>query len=412
MNSWRTNLLFALFIFMIAAFFFSRAMLSMGVIAFAGISFLHNDIKTHLRTFFSSPVLWGMSLLFVLPLISGLWSEDKKEWLSVLRLKLPLLALPLAFAAPFSFSKKQWTIAGYIFIIAVTAGTLWSMSKYMVSIETINASYLKAKSIATPLNNDHVRFSWLVSAAILLCGLMGWQLRKQQRVVSISLLVCAAWFIFYLHILAARTGLFALYIIVLGTAAWLIVSKAKPKYGIAILFLLALLPLSAYWLLPSFQNRIKYIMYDYGYFKEMHYLPGGNDASRVISLRAGWNLLVANPLTGTGTGDISTEVRKWDAVHYPGMLSADMIYPSSEWLIYGLACGWAGVLLFTIIIFLPCFTKRKNNLAWLLLNLTAISGFLFDMGLEVQFGIFIYSFLVLWWWKWLDPQKQIPLTND
>ena len=30
-----------------------------------------------------------------------------------------------------------------------------------------------------------------------------------------------------------------------------------------------------------------------------------------------------------------------------------------------------------------------------------IVGFVFDIGLEVQFGIFIYSFIVLWWWKWL-----------
>lgn len=384
----------------------------MDMIAFVLVSFLHRDPKGHLRTFLSSPVLWGMSLLFVLPLISGIWSEDKKEWLSVLRLKLPLLALPLAFAAPFSFSKKQWNIAGVGFIAVVVAGTLWSMSTYLVSIETINESYLKAKSIATPLNNDHVRFSWLVSATILLCGLLGWQMRKQQKMAVLSLVICATWLIFYLHVLAARTGLFSFYIMVLAAAAWLIVSKAKPKYGIAILLLLVMLPFTAYWLLPSFQNRVKYIMYDYGYFKEMHYLPGGNDASRVISLRAGWNLLLENPLAGTGTGDISNEVKKWDAAHYPGMLPADMIYPSSQWLIYGLTCGWAGVLLFTIIIFLPCFTKRKNNLAWLLLNVTAVSGFLFDMGLEVQFGIFIYSFFVLWWWKWLAPQKQIPLTND
>jgi hypothetical protein len=34
------------------------------------------------------------------------------------------------------------------------------------------------------------------------------------------------------------------------------------------------------------------------------------------------------------------------------------------------------------------------------LNIIAAFSFLFDIGLEVQFGVFIYSFLVLWLWKW------------
>jgi hypothetical protein len=28
-------------------------------------------------------------------------------------------------------------------------------------------------------------------------------------------------------------------------------------------------------------------------------------------------------------------------------------------------------------------------------------SFLFDIGLEAQFGVFVYAFIVLWWWKWL-----------
>jgi len=27
---------------------------------------------------------------------------------------------------------------------------------------------------------------------------------------------------------------------------------------------------------------------------------------------------------------------------------------------------------------------------------------LFDIGLEAQFGVFIYAFMLLWWWKWLS----------
>ena len=134
----------------------------------------------------------------------------------------------------------------------------------------------------------------------------------------------------------------------------------------------------------------------------MHYLPGGNDAARVISVRAGWNLLVQHPLTGLGAGDIRKEVRQWDQTTYPGILESDIIYPSSEWLAYGLMAGWPGLLLFTSIMLLPLFLARgKHRLIWWLLHVTAIAGFIFDIGLEVQFGIFVYAFIVLWWWKWM-----------
>jgi O-antigen ligase len=409
MLSFRLHLLYYSIIGMMASVFFSRALLSIFMIVFVLAAFLHNDLKGHIRRFFSSPLLWSMSLLFVLPLLSGLWSEDKKEWMSIVRLKLPLLLLPLAFAGSFSFSKQQWSILGFVFIALVTAGTLWSMFHYTGNIEAVNASYLKAKSIVTPMANDHIRFSWLVSIAVLLCGWMVWKNKKQDKKILIALVVSGAWLIVFLHLLAARTGLFSLYIMIFITGTLLVVRKAKLMTGVALLLLLLALPLLAYNLFPSFQNRTKYIMWDYGYFKEMHYLPGGNDAARVISMRAGWNILEKNSLYGIGAGDITEATGSWDKEYYPEILESDILYPSSEWLVYGLIAGWPGVLLFTMIMLVPFFTKHNRNLAWWLLHITAAAGFIFDIGLEVQFGVFIYAFVVLWWWKWLD---YLTLNND
>jgi len=78
-HSWRSPIIFILIAVMMAALFFSRAVLSVSMIIFVVVSFFHADIKKHFSNFFSSPLLWGMSLLFFLPLLSGLWSEDKKE---------------------------------------------------------------------------------------------------------------------------------------------------------------------------------------------------------------------------------------------------------------------------------------------------------------------------------------------
>src|SRR5260221_11622631 len=107
-TDWRQVVIFILCALMIVALFLSRAMLASGMILFFFFSFFHRNISEHLRNFFSSPLLWGMSLLFFIPLVSGWWSDDKHQWVNILRIKLPLLVMPLAFAGPIQLSKNQW----------------------------------------------------------------------------------------------------------------------------------------------------------------------------------------------------------------------------------------------------------------------------------------------------------------
>ena len=408
--SWRSPIIFMLIVVMMGALFFSRALLSVSMIVFVAVSFFHRDFKKHFSNFFSSPLLWGMTLLFFLPVISGLWSEDKKEWADIVRIKLPLLFLPLAFAAPVDsywnqLSKKQWDWLAYIFTVLVTAGTCWSMFHYLSDAAAINESYLRAKSIITPLENDHVRFSWLVSVCVLLTGWLCVKKRKENKFTSFFLAVVTVWLIVFLHILAARTGLFSLYIIITGAGLWLFLKQMKWQIGVLLILLLITLPVVAYKTLPTFQNRVKYILYDKSYFEKANYLPGSTDGARILSLNSGWDVMKQEPVTGVGFGDVLAKAKQWYGENYPQMIEADKIYPSSEWLMYGAGCGWPGLLLFTIVMCIPFVIKTTNKLLWWLLNATAAFSFLFDIGLEVQFGVFIYSFIILWWWKWLNVEK-------
>lgn len=403
MTDWRKHILFFSIIAMMVSLFLSRFVLSASMVFFIGVCFFHRDIKGHIKNFLSSPLLWSMTLLFLLPLLSGLWSEDKKEWLNILRIKLPLLLLPLAFAAPFSFSKRQWQWLGFIFIIIITTGSIWSMFHYASNMSVVHKGYLQARTILTPLENDHVRFSWLITVAVLVAAWLWWQTKKQKS-ISILLGLVIAWLIVFLHILAARTGLLSFYIVLLATILRIIFKKGKLWYGTVALATLVALPVLAYFIFPTFHNKVKYFNYDFEYFKDAHYLPGGNDASRVISLKAGWQLMNNHPAIGVGFGDVLTETKKWYEAYYPQMLPADKILPSSEWLMYGVGCGMAGLLIFTFVMGVPFFIRVKNKWSWWLLNVIAAFGFLFDIGLEVQFGVFIYAFIVLTSWKWFRSE--------
>lgn len=400
-NEGRSTIIFILIVIMMTALFVSRTFLSVSMMVFILVAFSHSGLKKQLCTFLQTPLLWGMSLLLLIPLLSGLWSDDKQQWLDIIRIKLPLLFLPLAFAGPFVITKKQEELLAFIFITLITTGTLWCMYHYLQHTNEVNEGYLRAKSILTPLENDRVRFSWLVSVAILLAGWLAIEKQKEKKTISVVLMIVTGWLVFFLHILAVRTGLFSFYLILLVSAIWLIIKKINRRYGISLLVLLFVLPLIAYFFIPTFQNRLKYIKYDFEYFKKAHYLSGGNDAIRVISVRAGWNITKENPLTGAGFGDIMSETKKWYGSNYPQMTEEDKIYPGSEWMMHGAGSGIPGLLIFTIVMFVPFFVRVKEKLLWRLMNGTAAFSFIFDIGLEVQFGVFAWSFIVLWWWKWL-----------
>jgi len=407
----KKELLFFSLAAMLLSLFLSRTALSCSMIAFIILSLIHTPVKCLFHRFLSAPLLWGMSLLFIIPLISGAWSGNINGWFSIMVTKAPLFFMPLAFAAPFGFSHKQWKQLGILFITLISAAAAWSLFIYSRDQSLINEGYLKAGSIPTMLDNDRVRFSWLVAIAIMVCITFIFQKEnsKQEKIpperysrAGIFGLI-ALGLVFFLHLLAVRTGLISFYISAIVFAIWMIFRKSA-AYSMVIILIVLALPLAAYFLLPSFQNRVKFFRYEFPYVKNLSYIPGGNDASRMISLKAGWEVMNDHPLTGPGLGDIDSSTTAWYNKHYPQMLRHEKIAPSSEWLIYGLSNGWPGFIAFSAIMLIPFFLPQRKNISWVILSLVTAFSFLFDIGLEVQFGVFTYSFVVLCWWKMLKDK--------
>ncbi|MDP9229944.1 MAG: O-antigen ligase family protein [Bacteroidota bacterium] len=413
-NDWRKQLIFCSILAMLVGLFFSRATLSIGVGAFIVCSLFHKKVPAQVLNFFSTPLLWGMSLLFLLPMLSGLWSTDKQEWAEMMRIKLPLFFLPVAFAAPFNFSINDWKRITFIFLVFITGATFYSLWYYLSEAKQVHIEYLQSRLMLTALENDHVRFSWLVSIAVVLTTwLFFTNKNKSPKWVRYFLAGIATWLIIYLHILAARTGLLCLYTMAFLSAIWFLIKERKKNLSAVLFISLIVLPVISFFIFPTFQNRVKYFLYDLSYFRKAEYLPGSNDGTRMLSIKAGWNVLNEHPVSGAGFGDILSNTHLWYEKNYPQMIETDKIYPSSEWLMYGSGCGWPGFLLFTFMMILPFFTRHsKNNLSWLLVNISVILIFLFDIGLEVQYGIFLYSFIVLAFWKYNTETLIEPLKHN
>ena len=400
-SRWKDNAIFVSILLMLASLLISRAALSVSVILFLFLTLLRKDFKMQWRTFLATPYFIGFTLLFIVPLLSGFWSEDKSEWLNILRLKLPLLLFPLTFAGSWQLTEKQWKAIAFAFLSVLFLGCAWSLLDYALHPSEIHASYLQAKTLRTPLADDHVRFSWLVAVAVIGCFFFRYLL--QEKTAGNLLLILAAFFAAYLHVLSVRTGLGSLYLFLLLYAGSFL-KKRNLKMALVLVIALVVLPLLAYWFVPTFQNRIRYLVYDFSFVQKGQYLPGANDGARVLSLKAGWHLLQQHPF-GVGAGDVATERDQWYAAHVPQMLPTDKLNPCSEWLLYGAMAGWPGVIAFTVVVLLPFFYQpRDYRLYWIAFHATAAFSFLFDMGLEVQYGIFLYVFITFWWWQGMSDE--------
>jgi hypothetical protein len=114
-------------------------------------------------------------------------------------------------------------------------------------------------------------------------------------VASLLSFAVAAWFIIYLHVLAARTGLLVLYLSLAVAGGHYLLVKRSFILNATAFVLPVLLPVLAWYSLPSFQNRIKYIRYDFAHIQKNVYLPGSNDGNHLFFLKAGLGVLQSNP---------------------------------------------------------------------------------------------------------------------
>jgi hypothetical protein len=402
-NEWRNRAIFVTIIIMLISLFVSRAFLSVSTVFFFAFTIIHKNFLSQFIFFSRAPLLIGMSFLFLVPFVSGLWSSNWHTWLDISIIKLPFLLFPLAFAGNWQLREKQWRLIAWCFLLFVFIGCGWSLWQYFQDTETINESYLRAKTLPTPLGGDHVRFSWLVSIAVIWATFLLYTTKDTRAILLLSLLMFLL--VIYLHVLSARTGLLAVYFFFLCFTVH--VAVQRKRYFIFFLAGIILIGLTSWWLFPTLQNRIKYVGYDFSLLKSNNNIPGTSDANRLISLKAGWQILQQNPF-GIGAGDIRDETNKWYGINVPyKMTESDRLFPSSEWIVYGDMAGWPAVVLFTVIIILPLFIKQiRHRFFWIMLVATAIGCCIIETTLEIQFGIFIYCFTILWWWKWLRIQNK------
>ncbi|MCC7233288.1 MAG: O-antigen ligase family protein [Bacteroidia bacterium] len=192
----------------------------------AGSFLLEGRPKEKFNRFFHSPSALLFSGIWLLHSIGLFWTSDIQEGIKDIRIKLPMLILPLILAGSKPLEEKWFRIILKMFIFSVFAGTIVSISV----LAGITGKEIHDMREVFIFNISHIRFALLTCVAIY--GIF-WLIKHPLTVRNFSNTVLpaalAVWLIAFCIITELVTGIFILCLTGVITATYYIFTHSKSR---------------------------------------------------------------------------------------------------------------------------------------------------------------------------------------
>lgn len=287
-----------------------------GVVAVLGFDRGLNPVwRTYFPGFVRSSLFWGLAGLYLYLIFLAPQTFDWGYYLERLRVKLPLLILPIAWVGiPFWYESRpdgsEMRKGRPLLLGFVTAVLVGVLIYYTLHFKEINGMIYRGQAMPVPRGN-HIRFSLLVAVASV-TGLDAWFRYRSRALLWLGIALFVG-----LHILAVRSGLAVAYV------GWLLVaggwSLRQRRYRLLLggTIGMLLLPVAAYLVLPSFTTKMNYMRYEL-----LHRDPAQDDLEysdegRWTSIRIGWDVWTHHALLGVGPGNLRAVMDREYAERFP-----------------------------------------------------------------------------------------------
>ncbi len=388
----RANLTWFTCAVLLVALLTSKFLLTIGMIALVALGLIRKDVKTVWQNFISDKTLLALTSVFLIALISGLYSENIAYLIERLRIKLPFLLLPIALAGLPKFTDKQYFSLLYLFIASIVISCIGVGVNYAMNFEAINYNIGRSGSIPTPIN--HIRFSLLVALSFFASiYLYHKKVYLKFPAEKYLLLACALFLLVFIHVLSVRSGILALYLAGFALIVRYILLTKRYLIGGMMTLAIVALPILAFQFSPGFRAQAYLMRHNYIEFFIKKNVGEYSDTQRLASYQMAIEAAKSSPFVGVGAGDIKDATEAAYATHYPTL---DAKLPHNQFLFFYTATGLIGLLLFTIAFFLPLFHK-KRYLDTLFLAFYAIvfTSFMVENTLETAIGTAFFMVFLL-----------------
>jgi O-antigen ligase len=386
----KTNIAIFCCLAMILGFLVSRSLMSLAMMVLGVYSLL----GIHPRRWFESK-WWVLGLFWIGAVgLSIFWSDNIVYWAERFQVKFAILLLPLGFYFLPKFSIKQLQVFCIGAGLIIFAGVAYSISFFINDWYSYYYNYGKAAMLPVP-TGDYIRFSLMIALYVIWCMYI-WPHFKSKGMRWFIAVICIL-FVSYLHILAARSGLIALYIFLLGWAMYVGVKRNK-WIGISATAAMVVGLYLACTYVPTLQQRVGYFKYTVIQFREGHLTGIYSDMGRLMSYNIALEEIKKEPLIGVGAGDMYKVME--DGYHrlYPQDTDGRILVPHNQFLAIALSCGIPAMLLFLWWVLAPLslIKRTREGFFFLIVWLICFMQLMIEPAMEVQLGVFVYLFFLLW----------------
>ncbi len=346
-------------------------------------------LKNHLSEI-KYPIFWALFLLFFLHFIHFSSQTNQNQLWTELRIKLPFLLIPIGFLF-YKPKKQDFIIISFFFITTITIASFLTLINYFLHFEEMNQRILESKEIPVFTKVTHIYFSVMLAFAILLSFYL-YQLLNSKIYLYTSLFL-----FFCIHIFTSRTGLVAFYFSAFVSFLYYIVKNKKFLIGIIGIFLIIILPITAYFVLPSFKNRVLNTYEDIQRYYNKGDINHRSISMRLVAWEMSYHTFRKNPFLGVGMENISQKIYEEYSKNSVNLKEENWLHDvHNQFLEYLLGLGLLGLSVFLFWYFYPLLFMPN----YLLIQfLSVFFGAMFaesmlERQVGVCFGIFWYYFLV------------------
>ncbi|MEX2597306.1 MAG: O-antigen ligase family protein [Salibacteraceae bacterium] len=179
----------------------SKAFMSIGGIILAGNFLLEGDYFKRWQKLISSPLVLLFIAVFLIHIVGLFWTNDFDHAFKDIRVKLPLLFLPLIIFLSKPLNRKEFALITGLFAASVVLTSFLSTFTYFQMQGDPSADF---RSIS--LFTSHIRYALMVCMAYLIILNMAW-IEQKHFGARLSFVLLAIWLSLFIFILQSMTGI-------------------------------------------------------------------------------------------------------------------------------------------------------------------------------------------------------------
>ncbi|MCK5822387.1 MAG: O-antigen ligase family protein [Bacteroidales bacterium] len=231
------NLYYFGLILLVASLPLSPYLTSVAQFILAGNWILENKFKSRFKHILQNKSILIFLLIFFVHIIGLIYTSDFKYAFHDIKIKLPLLLLPIIIGTSQKLNYKQLKILLLFFVAATTVSTLISTS---VLLGLINYKVTDIREISIFIS--HIRFSLLINIAVfsLVYYFFFSKTNKKEKVIYLILII---WLALFLFILQSITGIIVFFIVGFVVAIGIFIKLKNKKIKKVLITLLIITPI-------------------------------------------------------------------------------------------------------------------------------------------------------------------------